>query len=155
MLCVREHVDGLDAPDAIFGCEECYVAGLGGGVTTDVYDAARLHGKELLDNLFVHSGSGRVGDDDVRASLLLDKLRGEHFGHVASKETGVVDVVGNGVLACGDDGVLDIFNAYDLAAEVRKEEGYGASAGIEVVDGVGGGKLGILRHEGVEPLCLG
>ena len=155
MLGVGEHVDGLDAAEAVFGGEEADVACLRGGVAADVDDAPGLHGEELLDHFLVHAGARGVGDDDVGAALLGDELGGEHFGHVAGKEAGVADMVGDGVLACGGDGVFDIFDAYHLAAHACQEEGDGAGAGIEVVDGVVGGELGILRHEGVEPLGLG
>ena len=154
VLCVREHVDGLDASHLVFPGKEADVAGLCGGVAADVYDASGLHGEELFHDFLVHAGTRRVGDDDIGTAVRGDKVGGEHFGHVAGEELGVVYPVGDGVLACCGDGVLDVFYADDLPAHVGEEKGDGAGAGVKVIDGVGGCELCILRHEGVEPLCL-
>ena len=60
----------------------------------------------------------------------------------------------NGIFASRHDGVFDIFDAYDTAAEVCQKECDGARAGVEVVDHVVGGQLGKLGHETVEALGL-
>ena len=155
VLCVREHVDGLDASHLVFPGEEADVAGLCGGVAADVDDASGLHGEELLDYFFVHAGTRGVGDDNIGTAVECDKFGGEDFGHVAGEEGGVANLVVNGVLAGGSNGVFDVFDADDLFAHAGEEERYGAGSGVEVVEGVVGCEAGVLSNEGVETLCLG
>ena len=45
MLCVREHIDRLDAADVVFCTKHLQVASLCGGVAADVYDAWGFDGK--------------------------------------------------------------------------------------------------------------
>ena len=155
MLSVWEHVDGLYVADVVGGCEEADVAGLSGGVAADVDDASGLHGKELLDYFFVHAGARGVGDDNIGTAVECDKFGGEDVGHVAGEEGSVVNLVVDGVLAGGSNGVFDVFDADDLFAHAGEEERYGAGSGVEVVEGVVGCEAGVLSNEGVETLCLG
>lgn len=155
VLSVWEHVDGLYVADVVGGCEEADVAGLSGGVAADVDDASGLHGEELLDYFFVHAGTRGVGDDNIGTAVECDKFGGEDFGHVAGEESGVANLVVDGVLAGGSNGVFDVFDADDLFAHAGEEERYGAGSGVEVVEGVVRGEAGVLSNEGVETLCLG
>ena len=155
VLGVGEHVDGLDASDLIAFAEELQVAGLGGGVAADVDDFAWRRGEELGDHFLVHAGAWGVGDHYVGSAVGGDEVGGEHLRHVAGVEAGVVEAVEAGVGFGVGDGLLDIFDAYHLAAFVGEEEGYGAGAGVEVVEGVGGLKFSEFGHETVEALRLG
>ena len=131
---VGEHVDGLDGCDAVVGIEVVQVAGLGGGIARDVDDATGSGIENRLDDIGVHAGTGRIGDDDVRASVLGDKLVGEYVLHIAGIEQGVGDAVDVGVDLGILDGLGDVFDANDLTGLTGHEIGDGACAGREVVD---------------------
>ena len=154
MVSVGKHVDWLDAMDAVLLREEGKVAGLSGGISADVYNLAGTHGEQLFDHLLVHAGAGRVGDHYVGSSVGRHKVGSQHLCHVARMEFGIVDVVEKGILASGDDGVLYVFNAYHVSAEVGQEQGNGAGAGVEVIDKVVGCQLGKLCNKAIESLCL-
>lgn len=155
MLGVGEHIDGLDASHTVFGREHIEVARLSGGVAADIYYFAGLHGQELLDHFLVHAGTRRIGDDNIGLTMGCNKFGGEHFGHIASMELGVGDMVALSVFACCDDGVFNIFDTHHMLAHTRKEERNGASAGVEVVNDVGGLDVGKLGSEGIKTLSLG
>ena len=78
MLCLREHVDGLDLFNAVFLSQDGEVAGLRGRVAAHINDPWGSDLQELTNNLFVHAGAGRIGDDDVRTAMLSDKGIVEH-----------------------------------------------------------------------------
>ena len=107
-----------------------------GGVAADVYYFARGGGEELLDDFLVHAGAGWVGDDDVGVAVGGDEFGGEDLRHVAGEEGCVAEAVEACVLPCVGDGLFDVFDADDASAFVGQEEGYGAGAGVEVVDRV-------------------
>ncbi len=154
MLGVGEHVDGLDATDVVGLVEELKVACLGGRVAAYIYYLTRARGEELTNHLLVHAGTRRIGDDDVGTSVEGDKLLGEDFRHVAYEKLGIgyiVDLrVETGVL----DGFGHILDADDLAATVGEELGYGAGAGVEVIDRLVAMEVGELVDERIEALGL-
>ena len=138
---VGEHVDGLHSLHTVIGVEQRQVAGLRGGVATDVDDAAGRGVKDDVDHVGVHAGARRVGDDDVGPAMSADEVVGEDLTHVAGVELGVGDAVDAAV----DLGILDgfghVFNADDLRRLARDEVGDGAGTGVEVVDE----RFGIIR----------
>ena len=74
MLCVREHVDWLDAFHLIMLTEELQVSSLRGRIATDIDDSLRVGKENGIDDIAVHSGTWRVGDDDVGLAVLLDEI---------------------------------------------------------------------------------
>ena len=112
-----EHVDGLYLLYAVLLVQQLQVAGLGGRV-----------------DVRVHAGPWRVGDNDVRTSVLGDKLVRQDVFHVAGKEQCVLNAVDLGV----DLGVLDgfghILDADDLPCLSCHEVGDGPRAGIQVLN---------------------
>lgn len=117
MLRVREHVDGLHGHDLVGGVKQLQVASLRGGVAADVDDLLRPDLQQLLNDLLGHSGTGRVGDDEVGATVRLDEVVGEHFGHIARIEGAIGDAVDFSI----DFGILDggfhIFDAHHFLHE--------------------------------------
>ena len=97
MLRVGEHVDGLYATNIILGRQKTKVAGLRGGVATDVYNLSWRCRQQLGDNTFMHSGTRRVGDDHIRSAIRLDELGREHLSHIASIEHSIVEAVPLGI----------------------------------------------------------
>src|SRR5688572_26433023 len=110
---MRKHVDGLHHGSAVSGAEGFQVAGLRGRVAAYVHNPAGMGGEQGGDDVGVHAGPGRVGDDDVGGSVAAEQLGADHVLHIAGVEGGVGDAVDGGVDAGIDDGLLDILDADD------------------------------------------
>ena len=134
VLCVREHIDGLDALHLVVFAEQLKVASLCGRVATDIDDALRVGEEDGVDDVLVHAGTRRVGDDDVGLAVLLDEVAVQDVLHVASKELGVLDAVYLRVHLSILDSLGHVLDADDLAGLPCHEVGDGACARVEVVD---------------------
>lgn len=66
--------------------------------------------------------------------MFSNEIVGEDVLHIASIEKSVVDVVYLAIHLCILDSLRHIFDADNLASLASHEVGYGAGAGIEVVD---------------------
>ena len=134
MLRVWEHIHRLDLGYTVGAVKHGEVARLGGGIATDIHDTLRLGAEDSGDHILVHTGTRRVGDDNIRAAVLMQESVVEHIFHVAGKEQSVRYAVDLGV----DLGILDclghILDTDDLPRLPRNEIGYRAGAGVEVVD---------------------
>ena len=93
MVGMGEHIHGLYGRHLVLGIEQLEVACLGGGVAADIDDAAGLGEQNHVDDVVVHAGTWRVGDDDIGAAVLVDEVLREHVLHVAGKEQGVLNAV--------------------------------------------------------------
>ena len=131
---VGEHVDGLDGGDTVVHVQVVQVAGLGGRIARDVDNALGGSSEDGLYHIGVHTGTGRVGDDDVGTSVLSDEIVGEDVLHVAGKKECVVDAVDLGVDLRILNSLGYIFYTDDFAGLAGHEIGDGAGAGVEVVD---------------------
>ena len=134
MLRVREHVHRLYFLHAVLRVKQGEVAGLRGGVAAHIDDARHLQLQQLLNDVRVHAGARRVGNDDVRLSVLRDELVGEDLRHVAHHELRVRDVVLRGVDLRVLHGSIDVLDADHPLGLVCYEIGNRASAGKEVID---------------------
>ena len=134
MLCVREHVDWLDAFHLIMLTEELQVSSLRGWVAADVDDALRVGKENDIDDIAVHSGTRRVGDDDVGLTVTLDEISIEDVLHVTSEELSVLDAIYLGIHFGILDGLRHVLNANDFSCTVCHEVSDGAGARIEVVN---------------------
>ena len=88
-----EHVNGLHGYYLVCRVEEAEVACLCGGIAADVYYAPRTGVENNLYHVRMHAGTWWVGDDDIRASVLLDEGIGKKVFHVACIEERVADAV--------------------------------------------------------------
>ena len=131
---VREHIHGLYGYYAISSIEILQVARLSGWITADVDDALGGCPENGLHYIRVHACTRGVGDDDIRASMLLDESVVKDILHIACIEAGVRDAVELGVDLRVLDGFWHIFDADDLSRLTCHEIGNGSRAGIEVVD---------------------
>ena len=73
---VGKHIDRLYLPYRVGGIEEVEVSRLRGGVAAHVDDALWTGGEDGLDHILVHACARRVGDDDVRSAVRVDKVVG-------------------------------------------------------------------------------
>ena len=151
---VGEHVNWLYAKDAVLHIEQAEVAGLCGGVTAHVDDALGLGKENGVDDIIVHTGTGRVGNDDIGTAILVDELLIEDVLHVARKEERVVDAVECRVDLGVFDGFGNIFDADDLTCLARHEVGNGTCTGLEVVDQLIACKTGKLACHLIEVIGL-
>ena len=75
MLCMREHIDGLNAFNFIFLGEQLQISCLCSWIATDIYDTPWVGKKYRVNNILMHSSSWRVGNDDVWLAVLLNDLK--------------------------------------------------------------------------------
>ena len=90
---MREHIDGLHGGDAIISVHVMQVTGLCGRVAADIDDALGGSTQDGLHHVGMHTGTWRVGDDDVRPPVFSDEVIGEDVLHVAGKEQRVRNAV--------------------------------------------------------------
>ena len=131
---VREHIHGLYGYYAISCIEILQVARLSGWITADIDDTLGGCPENGLHYIRVHACTRGVGDDDIRASMLLDESVVKDILHVACIEAGVRDAVELGVDLRILDGFWHIFDADDFPRLPSHEIGDGAGTGIKVVD---------------------
>ena len=86
MVGVREHVYRLNGLHFIFRIEQLQVARLRSRITADVYDAFGFGKQNDIHYILVHSGTGRVGDDDIGTAVLVDEVLCQHVFHISGKE---------------------------------------------------------------------
>ena len=131
---VGEHVDRLDGHHAIVYIQIMQVACLGGRIAGDVDNALGSSTEDGLHHIRMHAGTGRVGDDDIRTSVLSNEVVGEDILHIASKEQSIVDTINLRVDLRILNSLRHIFDTDDFPCLSGHEISDGASAGIKVVD---------------------
>ena len=154
MWCMGEHIYGLYCCNAIVYIQVVQIASLGSRITRDINDALWSSTKDGLHYVRMHTGTGWVGDNNVRTSVLGNKVVGEDILHVTSIEQCIVNAVNPTV----DFSILDsfryIFYSNHLAGLTCNEIGDGTSAGIEVVNNLMTRQIGKLASDAVEVVCL-
>ena len=133
MLSVWKHVDRLHSCHPVGGIEQAEVASLCGRVATHIDNARGCCKEYCIDYILMHTGTWRVGDDDVGPAVLAYEVGGEYVFHVAGIEQCVVDTVDFRVYACIIYSLGHIFYADYLTGLAAHEVGYGACACVEVV----------------------
>ena len=128
---VWEHIHRLYGHYPVLLVQQLQVAGLGGRVARYIDDTLGLGPQNGLDDVGVHAGPWRVGDDDVGASVLCDELVRQDVLHVAGIEQRVLNAVNLGIDLCVLDGLGHILDADDLPCLSRHEVGNGPCAGIQ------------------------
>ena len=71
---MRKHVYRLNGLYFIFRIEQLQIARLRSRITADIYDAFGLCKQNDIHYILVHSGTGRVGDDDIGTAVLVDEV---------------------------------------------------------------------------------
>ena len=90
---VGEHVDGLNARNAVVLSENFEVASLCGRVAAHVNNAFRGCIHDGFHDIRMHAGSWWVGNDDIRTAVVAYEVIGEDVLDVASIEERVVELV--------------------------------------------------------------
>ena len=93
MMRMREHIHRLHCHDLIHIIKESQVARLGRRVATHIDHTL---GSGTLDNLqhaLIDTCAGRIEDDDIGATIALDKLIAHHILHVTCIERRIVYAV--------------------------------------------------------------
>src|SRR5690554_4125878 len=71
---MRKHIHRLHTGNAVAYIQQLQITRLGGRVTAHIYD---LIGSRIQDGLYhigMHSGTRRIGNDDIAATVLLKQL---------------------------------------------------------------------------------
>jgi hypothetical protein len=130
---MREHIHRLDLCHGIFRIQELKVPGLGSGVTADIDDGRRRHVEDLIHQVGVHAGPGRIGNDDIRPAVSGEKLVPADIDDIPGKKAGMADAVEGsifaGVLHCG----LDDFYTYDPGSLATDEDTDAAGPAVKVI----------------------
>ena len=134
MLCVGEHIYRLDARHFVLLGEQLQVASLCSWVAAHIYDALWVGKENGVDDITMHTSSGRVGDDDIGLAVLLNEVLIQDVLHVAGKELRVLDAVYLRVHLSILDSLRHILDANDLPGISCHEVGDGAGASVEVVN---------------------
>ena len=129
---LRELVDRLNlALDMVaFFHQALNVAHKRGRVAADVDDALRLGTQYGIHNILMHSGTWRVGNNNVRLTVAGYELIVEYVLHVAGIEQGVVDAVNLRIYFRILDSLRHILYADNLSGFLCHEVGYCAGAGV-------------------------
>ena len=129
-----EHINWLHGNYPIVAVEHLEVACLCGWIAAYIDNTVGGSAQDGLYYIRMHTGTRRVGNDDVGSSVFADELIIKHILHVTGEEQGVVDGVDLGIHLRIFDGLRHIFNANHLAGLAGHEVGYGARAGVEIID---------------------
>lgn len=154
MVGVREHVYRLNGLHFIFRIEQLQVARLRSRITADVYDAFGLGKQNDIHYILVHSGTGRVGDDDIGTAVLVDEVLCQHVFHISGKEQCVFNSVNLGIDLGVFNGFGHIFYADYLACVLGYEIGNECRAGIKVINKLVTGQSGKVACYFVEVVGL-
>ena len=116
MVGVREHIYRLNGLYFIFRIEQLQVARLRSRISTDIYDAFGLGKQNDIHYILVHSGTGRVGDDNIRTSMLVDKFLSQNILHVTCIKQGILNIVDFCVHLCVFNGFRHILDTNHLTS---------------------------------------
>ena len=151
---MREHIYRLDGGDPIVGIEQGQVACLCGRVAADVNDTFRTCTENNADDILVHAGAWRIGDNDIRMAVPADEVFCQDVFHVACIEKRVVNLVDFGIDLRIFYGFRDILYTDDFPGIPGDEVGNGSCTGIEVVDEFVACEGGKRAGYGIEMVCL-
>src|SRR3712207_552818 len=129
-----EHIHGLHFYNIVFLIEQCQVTSLRGRVAAYVHNSAWSGVKYDLDNVRVHAGTGRIGDNDFRSAMLGDEVIGKNVFHVSGIEECVGDSIYPAVHLGVFYSVFHILNSDNLLSALRHKISNGSGTGVEVVD---------------------
>ena len=133
MMRMREHIYRLHGSNLILGIEQLEIAGLCSRVTAYVHNAARLCKEQHIDYIVMHSGTWRVGNDDIRTAMLVDEILRKDVLHIAGLEQGILDTVDLRIDLCILNSLGHILDTHYLAGTAGYEVGNGTCSGIKVV----------------------
>ncbi len=75
MMRVRKHIDRYGRDDGIPFTQHLKIPCLCSGITTHINYTLRGGSKQVLDDIRVHPCARRVGDDDIRLTMLAPQKR--------------------------------------------------------------------------------
>ena len=134
MLGMGEHIHGLHTNHTVLSIKKLQITCLGGRVAAYIDNAVGIGKQNRVYHILMHTGTWRVGYDDIGAAMLLYELPVQDILHVAGIEKSVAYTVQFRVHL----GILyrfgHILYANHLTRLLSHEVGYGAGASIEVVD---------------------
>ena len=154
MVRMWEHIDRLHSLNCVHIAEQRQVAGLCRGVAANIYHTLGCSTLDDLDDALINTCTRRVKDDDIGLAVALDEIIAQHIFHIASIECRVVDRVNHRVYLSILDSLRHILHANNPLGTASAEVGDGASACVEVVERVGGLKVGKVARNLVKLIRL-
>ena len=159
MVCMREHIDRLHGGHLVIHIEQLQVACLGCRVAAYIDNALGGCKENGVDDIVMHAGTWRVGDDDIGHAVLANEITGKDILHVTGKECEVIEAIELGVDARIDDGILDILHTHYLLGIACNKVGNCSGTGVEVIDyfvTCKGGKITryLIKVLGLFAVCL-
>ena len=151
---MREHIYRLNGSHLVVVVHQLQVASLGSWVAAYIYDAVRCCVQNHVHYIRVHTGTWRVGDDDVWTTVLGDEFVGQNILHVACIEEGVINVVYLGIHLGILDSLWYVLDTNYLLCLVSHEVGDGSGTGVEVINQLVAGEVGKLASHAVEVVSL-
>ena len=151
---MREHINRLNGSHLVVVVHQLQVASLGSRVATYIHDAVRSRIQDYVHYIRMHSGTWRVGDDYVWATVLGDEFVGQNILHVACIEEGILDVVHLRIHLCILYGLWYVLDTDYLLCLVSHEVGDGSRAGVEVVNQLVSGEVGKLASHAIKVVSL-
>ena len=151
---MREHIYRLNGSHLVVVIHQLQVASLGSWVAAYIYDAVRSRIQDYVHYIRMHSGTWRVGDDDVWTTVLGDEFVGQNILHIACIEEGVLNVVYLRIHLCILYGLWYVLDTDYLLCLVSHEVGDGSGTGVEVINQLVAGEVGKLASHAVEVVSL-
>ena len=93
MLCVWKHIDRLNLAYFIFDTQQIDIARLCGRIATDVNNALRLGKQYRVNNILMHTNAWRIGNDNIRSAVLIDKILNKNIFHISDKKQRICNVI--------------------------------------------------------------
>lgn len=134
MWSVWEHIYWLNFNNLVVYVQQLQVACLSGRITTHIYYSLWLCPEDCINYILVHTGTRRVGDDNVWLSVLGDELISKNVLHIPCIEVGIVYAIKLRVYLCILNSLWNIFNANNFLGFTSYEIGDGARTSVEVID---------------------
>ena len=154
MMGMREHIHRLDLRHGIFRIQELKVPGLGSGVAADIDDGRRRHVKDLTYQAGVHTGPGRIGNDDIRPAMGGEKFVPADIDDVPGKKAGMANAIEDSIFTGILHGGFDDFYSYNPGSLATDEDTDAAGPAVEVVYRLATTKLCVFAGHLIEPFSL-
>ena len=94
---VRKHVDGLHPGNLVFLVQQRQIPCLRGRIAADINHRRRFYFQNFFHQFWVHAGPWRIGNDNVRFSMMGKEFVITHIYYIAANKEGVINIVQGGI----------------------------------------------------------
>ena len=136
MVRVRKHIYRLHFYNGISSIEQGQVAGLRSGIAAYIHNCRRFYLQYFIDQLFVHAGAGRIGNQYIGAAMLRKKIIVAYINNIATKKFAVANTIKNCIFTCIGYGSFYHFYPNHLLSAAAAKNTNGTRTAIQVVKGL-------------------